>query len=269
MRTVFHSIFGRSFQLQKRVILNLIRRIAHRKIKHRFLFIYSPPYSGSTLLTQCIASSKAVSVNNPYGTMEGQRLPEVEPILFTQARWDPGRSIPWTQVRNYWERYWQPDKLFCLEKSPPNSLHISEIKHCFSPHSSIILVRHPFAIYESLLRRDSLNPEIASKRILLIFRKLYEEAQNDALVIRYEDFVSKPQLETDRIKKTFPLLGELRVNQSMVAHNRFGDKSLRNTNEMKYTNLQEDERDAIKQLIENHASVFQFFEYTSSQESLL
>ena len=45
-----------------------------KKNNHKFLFILSPPYCGSTLLTELISSSGSVSVNNPFGTKEGQKL---------------------------------------------------------------------------------------------------------------------------------------------------------------------------------------------------
>jgi hypothetical protein len=45
------------------------------KKENQYLFILSPPFCGSTLLTEIISTSKNVSCNNNIGLREGQHLP--------------------------------------------------------------------------------------------------------------------------------------------------------------------------------------------------
>ena len=66
----------------------MIPNFIFSKKDHIYLFILSPPFSGSTLLNQIISSSKNVSCNNNIGTREGQTLPGVKKIMFDKKRWD-------------------------------------------------------------------------------------------------------------------------------------------------------------------------------------
>ena len=61
--------------------------------EHKFLFILSPPYCGSTLLNDIISTSKNVSSNNYLNTREGQTLPEVKQFMFKKKAPIEGRVM--------------------------------------------------------------------------------------------------------------------------------------------------------------------------------
>ena len=82
------------------IIKNRITNLWKQKPSHTYLFILSPPGCGSTLLNVILSSSKSVSVNNPYGTREGQRLPVVDAIMFEHdRRWDEKLDFDWEFIK--------------------------------------------------------------------------------------------------------------------------------------------------------------------------
>ena len=78
----------RNIYYKLRRLILIIPNFIFSKKEHKYLFILSPPFSGSTLLNQIISSSKNVSCNNNIGTREGQTLPGVKKIMFDKKRWD-------------------------------------------------------------------------------------------------------------------------------------------------------------------------------------
>ena len=77
-----------------------------KRTENKFAFVLCPPYCGSTLLTQILASSKNVSINNANGTCEGQTLPQVRDLMFVEDRWDENLVIDWSHVKQIWEQHW-------------------------------------------------------------------------------------------------------------------------------------------------------------------
>ena len=76
-----------------------IPNLINKNKPHKYLFILSPPFCGSTLLNQLISTSKNVSCNNNIGTREGQTLPEARNIMFENNRWDSNVSLPWERIK--------------------------------------------------------------------------------------------------------------------------------------------------------------------------
>ena len=87
-------------------IIRLISNLFCKNIEHQFLFILSPPYTGSTMLNQLISSSDNVSCNNNLGTREGQLLPGVRHFMFQNDRWNENVQYPWDKIKKICMRYW-------------------------------------------------------------------------------------------------------------------------------------------------------------------
>ena len=122
-----------------RLLRNRFRRLLYKAPNHKFLFILSPPHSGSTLLSEVLSLSENVSENNPVGTREGQQLPEVAPLLFRQSRrWEPDFKPDWPQIKRIWLKYWDVTRPVLLEKSPPNIVRAAELSIHFVPAFFII-----------------------------------------------------------------------------------------------------------------------------------
>ena len=81
-----------------------IKNLFFAKKKNQYLFILSPPFCGSTLLTEIISTSKSVSCNNNIGLKEGQHLPLAHNLLFNDDRWDPNKKIDWIRIKEIWHK---------------------------------------------------------------------------------------------------------------------------------------------------------------------
>ena len=131
-------------------------------------FILSPPFCGSTLLTEILSTSRNLSCNNNIGLKEGQHLPETHNILFTQDRWDPNKKIDWLKIKSIWNNYWDRSKDILLEKSPPNICRAENINDVFNNSKYICLIRNPYAQIQSNIRRYSTDILMLLKNIYLI-----------------------------------------------------------------------------------------------------
>ena len=131
---------------------NSIKNLFFSKKKNQHLFILSPPFCGSTLLTEILSTSRNLSFNNNIGLKEGQHLPETHNILFTQDRWNPNKKIDWLVIKSIWNKYWDRSKDILLEKSPPNICRAENINDVFNNSKYICLIRNPYAQIQSNIR---------------------------------------------------------------------------------------------------------------------
>ena len=88
-----------------------------------YLFVLSPPRSGSTVLWKLLATSPNVSAL----PKEGQFLDSVRPLMRGQ-HWNPEQQFPWQTIKTEWEKIWDFHKPIKLDKSPPNLLRAKEIE---------------------------------------------------------------------------------------------------------------------------------------------
>ncbi len=65
----------------------------------RYLFLLSPPYSGSTAIIKFLNTSPYTMLLHPKG--EGMRLVK---SVWEQERWNPGKTINWKEVKNIWSK---------------------------------------------------------------------------------------------------------------------------------------------------------------------
>ena len=131
------------------------------KKNHKFLFILSPPYCGSSLFTQIKTTSKKISCNNYIATMEGQLLPELRNHMFNKNRWDESNVYDWSKIKSVWMKYWDQSKPVLMDKTTTNIMRFDEIKKQFDNTYAICLVRNPYAVIEGIMRRNSKSIEFA------------------------------------------------------------------------------------------------------------
>ena len=210
----------------------IIPNFKHKK-EHQYLFILSPPFSGSTLLTKIISSSNNVSCNNNIGTQEGQTLPEVIEIIFDHNRWDNNIKLPWDKIKKIWHKYWDLSKPILLEKSPPNIMRTKEIKETFIPISFICMVRNPYAQCESIIRRNGKSVSYAAKFALkcLEYQKLNIENEKNLIFFTYEELCENTKEVTNNIVSFISDLKDIRYEQ------KFKTQNFKTKKEMEITNL--------------------------------
>ena len=209
-----------------------IKNLFYSNRQNQHLFILSPPFSGSTLLSEIISSSNKVSCNNNIGLREGQHLPFAKDILFTKDRWDNTKQINWKLIHDIWSKYWDKSKDIFLEKSPPNICRALQIENEFPNSKFICLVRNPYAQIEGEMRRyGTLAKEAAELSIkYLKYQKKNIEKLKYSYIIRYEELTNETTVSKNNIISFLPELNDIDININISAHNLRAEKKMAITN---------------------------------------
>lgn len=233
---------------------------------NKFLFILSPPFGGSSVLTQIIASSQNVSLNNPNGTCEGQQLPGVRKIMFEDPdRWNPKRKYPWPFIRKEWMKAWDLTKPILLEKSPPNLVRLNQIARHFSPLFLICMVREPFSNAEGLIRRTQMEPSRAAHFVLrcMLHQRRNIEMLENVVSLTYEELTDNPEQVKERIIRLLPELQDINHEMVFRPHNFKAKKmKLTNLNEEKLRKLDPATMKTMRKVFRKGQDVLNYFGYT-------
>jgi hypothetical protein len=180
-----------------------------------YVFILSPQFSGSTVLWQMLASSRAVSAL----PREGQFIEEVKDLMRTDP-WNEAVELPWHEIKGHWDRYWDRGRTYLLEKSPPNMIRAKAIERVFEPARFVLLVRNPYAHAEGLMRRNGSSAREAAEFSLMCLRKQIENRRELAhsMSVTYEDLVTRPEQVAGELERFLPGLGPLDVAQEFEVH---------------------------------------------------
>jgi len=238
-----------------------------------FLFIITPPRSGSTALAQILNSAQGTALLNKRG--EGQWL---VPGLCETDRWNPGKDINWESVRSVW--YNRLDFIIGLvqnvqlviEKSPPNLVRIDQIKEVFPNHSLLAFNRDPYANCASTLYRnhDPVNKS-ETERIQLITQIAESWMQRSAFIFKwitkwnivnftYEDFCENPGSSISKLNQNIPILKTVDVNIKIKVKD-YQIQGIANQNERQISKLKPGEIEAISNVLTRNPDIPSFFRY--------
>ncbi|NBC26851.1 MAG: sulfotransferase family protein [Bacteroidetes bacterium] len=126
-----------------------------RNDQPHFLFIVTPPFSGSTALCKLLNSGNRTMLLHERG--EGQWL---VPGLCSDDRWESEMTVDVSSVKASWiSRYQEIKKLVSavdvvIEKSPPNMMRLEKLVDCFDDVSLLANNRNPYANCASILYRN-------------------------------------------------------------------------------------------------------------------
>ena len=243
-----------------------IPNLINKNKPHKYLFILSPPFCGSTLLNQLVSTSKNVSCNNNIGTREGQTLPEVRNIMFENNRWKKNVSLPWEKIKTVWHKYWDLSKPILLDKSIPNIMRVNDIKEFFNPISFICMVRNPYAQCEGIIRRNGKSAEFAAKFALncLQYQKANIEKEKNLLFFTYEELCENKNQVVNNIISFIPDLKDIKSEQKFKAHN-FKTKrrmEITNLNSEKISKLTKEQLNEINSHFKKEEELLKYFNYT-------
>jgi len=250
------------FALSKKIAL---KNFFLAKKKNQYLFILSPPFCGSTLLTEIISTSINVSCNNYLGLREGQHLPKAHNLLFSEDRWNPEKEIDWNKIKKIWNKYWDRSKSILLEKSPPNICRANNIDNIFSNSKYICLIRNPYAQIQSNIRRYNTDPKTATEKYIsyLKFQKNNIETLKNTLIISYEELSNNPLKTKNKICDFIPELNDINVNLKFSAHNIYQKKQMGilNLNKASIASLDKKQIKIINNLLKNEIELIKYFKY--------
>ena len=204
------------------------------------LFVVSPNNSGSTLLHRLIAQSAEVwSLPREGQHMVGFRGPssrsEGLPLVWAArtewlARFTAPGVYDWEHNRNLWYFLATSKRRTAsvfLEKSPPFLLNVEALARGFPGARFVILVRNPYAVVESIVRRSRRRESIASHGDLRLLAAQHvveclrwqvrnrDKLSDCALLLKYEELCADPPGAARRVQALVPVLNDLDFEQTV------------------------------------------------------
>ena len=170
-----------------------------------FLFILTPPYSGSTAIANLLNTSKRTA--SLQAKAEGQWL---IPGLCQNDRWEKGKYINYNSVKSVWLNRYQElnrsEKVIdvVIEKSPPNMMRIMELSSRFKSFSFVANNRNPYANCASILYRHHNDENIGAEQRIKVLSSIARDwikrsfiinklvTEHEIPLITYEDFCKNP-----------------------------------------------------------------------------
>lgn len=186
--------------------------------EHQFIFIGGLHRSGTTLLGRLLAEHPQISGFRDTGATEdeGQHLQSVYPAA--QEFGGPGRfgfnsnsfldeRSPLVSPENaeklfrQWSPYWDLQKPFLLEKSPPNLVRTRFLQALFPNSRFIIVMRHPIAVSYATKKWSHARIHSLIEHWLVCYERFESDRPylNRVLVLRYENLIADPGGTLDRI----------------------------------------------------------------------
>lgn len=197
-------------------------------MKHQYIFIGGLHRSGTSLLSAILKAHPLVSGFERTGVDEdeGQFLQSVYPIArlyggVGRFGFHPKAHLTEKsplntpanaeKITESWNNYWDLNKPYLLEKSPPNLLKTRFLQALFPSSKFIIIYRHPLAVAYATQKWRARMPIW-----LLIAHWLvcYQRFENDkpylknCLLVRYEELVAQPQMVMDYVYQFLELTSQ-------------------------------------------------------------
>jgi len=226
-------------------------------IDKHFIFIAGHHRSGTSLLHKIIRNHSLVSGFSQTGVPEdeGQHLQTVYEPAKTYG--GPGRYIfnknsymneyhplankeSAKKIFEEWQRHYDTNAPNYIEKSPPNLIKTRFLQKLFPNSKFVVTLRHPLAVAYATQKWSRTTIESLINHTLLGYEIFMQDLShlNEVYILRYEDFVMRPQKEMDKIFK-FLDLEPIQIQQKIYS----------NVND-KYFSLWEDNKNLFSQDIE-------------------
>jgi hypothetical protein len=238
-----------------------------------FLFIITPPYSGSTALAQLLNTSHRTMILQERG--EGQWL---IPGLCASDRWEQGKAVNYDSVRAVWlNKFQEVQRLVqnvdvVIEKSPPNMMRIDRLSAQFERCSFLANNRNPYANCASTLYRKSDAENIGRDRRLSVLNDSLEKwiarsRRIRELVLRlgiplitYEEFCRSPASAISRIDLPDGVADTMNPDAEIKVKD-YRRQRIANQNDRQIANLTDGEIDSLSKALAREEELLSFFGY--------
>jgi hypothetical protein len=238
-----------------------------------FIFIVTPPYSGSTALCKLLNTSHRSMLLDPRG--EGQWL---VPGLSNSQRWQAELAVDYESVRAVWLNKFQSVQALTqtidvvIEKSPPNMVRMEQLSSQFKSCSFLANNRDPYANCASILYRHHDADNLDTDRRISIVQKLAADWQFRSEYIRklvekksiplvtYETFCDDPASVisaldiAENLKASINPVAEVQVKD-------YGQQPVFNQNERQISSISRQEIAAISSVLVKDRHLMDFFGY--------
>ena len=238
-----------------------------------FVFILTPPHTGSTAMASYLATSPNVGMLRKNG--EGQEL--VPGML---RNWNEHKKMDLDSIKGAWLHQYQQINSngqieIIVEKSPPNMVRIDSILSIFKNTSCIVSNRDPVAFCSSRYFRHNNNIDALSviQRQTIVSTIALRWVQRSSLLmnlvdscgyprISYEKFCEEPNQLKHAVEKSS---GKtiLPNSNTYLKIKDYQPSLIINRNEDQISRLSEFELEAIFNALTPHQDVANFFGYSS------
>jgi hypothetical protein len=179
--------------------------------RQQIIFIGGLHRSGTSLIHAVLRSHPDISgfTNTGVPEDEGQHLQTV--YLPAKAFGGPGRfgfdrgsfmddRHPLATEHNaaklfqQWSRYWDQERPYLIEKSPPNLVRTRFLQKLFPQSSFVIVLRHPIAVAYATQKWSRTSIPSLLAHFFLCYGRFRDDMHllNKVYVLRYEEFVGEP-----------------------------------------------------------------------------
>jgi hypothetical protein len=228
-----------------------------------YLFVLSPPFSGSTVLWRVLNTSPNVA-SLPHVRGEGQFIPAVKSMMRDNP-WDPDNAMDWDFIKAEWNCFWDPGRKIRLEKSPPNILRAVEIERHFPNAHFVAMMRDPYAFCEGIHRRQDVGMKKGAETWLSHACAQIKNRQSlkKILFFTYEEFTDQTECVRNRLLDFLPDLQSLDIGARFFAKSILGrgERHIQNFNGLKIKELSAADRAEIRAALQEHVEVVNFFGY--------
>jgi|GEM_PF-754547 len=250
------------------------------KIEPRFIFLLTPPNSGSTAIAQTFMSCQNVAGLKDNG--EGQWLIKG---LSDSDRWSDAKQINKKSLRSVWmdtfnHLHENNQITHIIEKSPPNMVRIDILKETFPQHIVIASNRDPYANVSSKLFRytsglEGLSTNDRHRRVLQLTEQWVKHStllrhqivKHNIPYLSYEDFCADPTSLQGLIDKS-RFSGEINLDFSgLVKVKDYCPQGIMDFNSKQKSNLRHEDFSAITDILKPHEGLLSFFNYETLVDS--
>jgi len=183
-----------------------------------FIFIAGHHRSGTSLLHEIIREHPLISgfCNTGVPQDEGQHLQCVfEPAKtfggagryifnensYMNEKHPLANSQSADKIMQCWERFYDAECPYYIEKSPPTLIRTRYFQHIFPNSKFIVLFRHPIAVAYATRKWSRTSIRSLIEHTLKGYEIFLRDKQylRNVYTLRYEDFVKSPQTQLDAI----------------------------------------------------------------------
>jgi hypothetical protein len=238
-----------------------------------FLFIVTPPFSGSTAIAQLLHSSPHIGFLQERA--EGQWL---VPGLCGDDRWDVDKLVDYASVQAVWLSRWQqlqaaaPALQVVVEKSPPNMVRLEAMVAQFRDVSLLANNRDPYANCASILYRMHDGAQLPTTQRQQALRTLAAHwllrsakirelvARYDIPLLTYEQFCDMPAAILPKLNLPQGVAQSIDV-QARVRVKDYPMQGIANQNQRQIALLREEEIAVVSEVLERQRELLDYFSY--------
>jgi hypothetical protein len=238
-----------------------------------FLFIVTPPFSGSTAIAELLHSSAQIGF-----LQERAEAQWLVPGLCADARWDAGMPVDYASVQASWLARWQQlhaadsGLRVVVEKSPPNMVRLEPLVAQFNDVSLLANNRDPYANCASILyrmhdggqlsaaQREQQLRVLAMHWLLRSARLIELVSRLDIPLLTYEQFCDAPASILGKLNLPRGVAETIDV-QTQVRVKDYPMQGIANQNQRQIALLSETEVTTISTVLAQQQELLDYFSY--------